>query len=265
MSKRFTDTEIWNEDWFLSLSPKYMLLFMYIKDDCDHAGVWRPRKRFVEMITNETIDLDEAFALFNNDKERVQRLENGRWFLPDFFVFQYGHNFNTNNRVHKSISEILSKNNLSLGSIRGLKDLTEGVKDKDKDKDKDSSKKNKETKHRYGQYQNILLSDRELERLKKEFNHNDVDMAIEYLSEYKAEKDYKTKSDNITLRRWVFDAIKKNGRNKRAAPTGPEKFYKTDTFAGLCKKCGEGQKWRHKSQYGNIIIRCDNCGKEGKS
>lgn len=42
MAKRFTDTEIWKKQrWFKQLSPFHKLAFMYIKDSCNHAGIWK--------------------------------------------------------------------------------------------------------------------------------------------------------------------------------------------------------------------------------
>ena len=40
MSKRFTDTEKWKKKFVKDLDPSFKLLWFYILDDCDHAGVW---------------------------------------------------------------------------------------------------------------------------------------------------------------------------------------------------------------------------------
>lgn len=137
MAKRFHDTEIWKQDWFLELPYEYMLLWFYIKDTCDHAGIWKPNKRFIEFISGKTIDLKKAIELFNGNKGRLEILPNGRWLIPDFISFQYGHKLNPENRVHASILEVLKTNGVNLTSIRGLIEVRQGVKDKDKDKDKD--------------------------------------------------------------------------------------------------------------------------------
>ena len=148
MSKRFTETNIWNEDWFLDLPKNYKLLYFYVKDNCDHAGIWRPNVRLFEAMIEDKVDLNKALIFFNNGKTRIEILDCGRWFILDFFVFQYGTTFNPLNRVHKSIQSIYSQMNIDLTSIRGLIDLKEGVKDKDKDKDKgkDISKSTEEKK-----------------------------------------------------------------------------------------------------------------------
>ena len=115
-----------------------MLLWLYIKDNCDHGGIWKPNKRFVEFISGKPIDLKKAAGFFNGDKGRIEILPNGRWLLPDFICFQYGPQLNPQNRVHASILKLLETNGVKLTSIRGLLDLKDRVKDKDKDKDKDS-------------------------------------------------------------------------------------------------------------------------------
>ena len=39
MAKRFTDTDIWKKKWFRKLPLEIKLLWCYLKDSCDHAGV----------------------------------------------------------------------------------------------------------------------------------------------------------------------------------------------------------------------------------
>ena len=54
----------------------------------------------------------------------------------------------------------------------------------------------------------MKLADEELKRLYEEYGKEGTDKAIQFLSRYKKEKGYKNKDDNLTLRRWVFNAIK---------------------------------------------------------
>jgi predicted phage replisome organizer len=100
----------------------------------------------------------------------------------------------------------------------------------DKEIEKDKKQEIKPEKHKYGTYQNVLLTDDEKQRLVVDF-HSLADMAIQYLSEYKIEKDYKTKNDNLTIRRWVVDAVRK----KEGLPTLPKQKAKTDVR--LCPHC----------------------------
>ena len=47
-----------------------------------------------------------------------------------------------------------------------------------------------------------------MKRLNEEYGKDNTDKAIQFLSRYKREKGYKNKDDNLTLRRWVFEACK---------------------------------------------------------
>lgn len=123
--KRFTETTIWDEDWFITMPANYKLLWIWIKDKCDHAGLWKPNLKNFEIINGE-VDLDKAMEYFNTlDKERIRKLENGKFFLPGFFVFQYGKKLNNNNKVHQSVQKILNSNGVNLTSIRGLEEVIE--------------------------------------------------------------------------------------------------------------------------------------------
>lgn len=70
-----------------------------------------------------------------------------------------------------------------------------------------NDKKDKEVKKAYSE--NVHLTESEYQRLIDEHGKELTDRSIEYLSSYKLEKNYKTKSDNLTIRRWVIDAAKK--------------------------------------------------------
>ena len=75
--------------------------------------------------------------------------------------------------------------------------------DKDKEKEID---KDKDIKHAHGEFKNVLLTDKEYEKLKADFP--EADAAIEFLSAYIAEKGYKSKSHYLAIRRWVVAAVK---------------------------------------------------------
>lgn len=135
MPKRFHATEIWNEDWFVDLTPSEKFLWFFILDDCDHAGIWKPNKRLFNALTGSRINLDDAVLKFNKDKQRVLILPNGRWVLIDFISFQYGHIMNTGNKLHLSILSILNQNEVNLTCLGGQVQVKHGLKDKDKDKD----------------------------------------------------------------------------------------------------------------------------------
>lgn len=136
MPKRFTATEIWEEDWFLEMPQEYKLFWFYLKDKCDHAGMFKVNIKVFNSLNGANINTETVLEYFNKGKKRLRKVNGSMWLIEDFFSFQYGQTFNTNNRMHESAKKIYEKNDVELGSIRGLKEVKEGVKDKDKVKDK---------------------------------------------------------------------------------------------------------------------------------
>lgn len=67
--------------------------------------------------------------------------------------------------------------------------------------DSDESKPSKPVKHKYGEYNNVLLTDEELYKLKTEYS--DIEERIERLSSYVASTGKKYKSHYATIRNWA--------------------------------------------------------------
>ena len=77
----------------------------------------------------------------------------------------------------------------------------EKEKEKEKDIDNNISPPVKETRHKYGTYNNVLLSDTDMEKLKTEFP--DWQERIERLSEYIASKGKSYQNHLATIRSWA--------------------------------------------------------------
>ena len=126
MPKRFTATEKWIDPWFCKLKPIEKLFWIYLLDNCDHAGIWQINWPLVNFhLGNFEFDED----IFNG---RIIKLKKEKWYIPKFVSFQYGE-LNPDNRMHLSVMHILEKE----GAIKPLISPLIGAKDKDKDKDKD--------------------------------------------------------------------------------------------------------------------------------
>ena len=72
-------------------------------------------------------------------------------------------------------------------------------------------KKDIPVKHKYGEYQHVLLKDEELEKLKSEYETTLTEHCITYLDEYIEMKGYKAQSHYLCIRKWVVDAVKRKG------------------------------------------------------
>ena len=68
------------------------------------------------------------------------------------------------------------------------------------------------SKTTYGEYGNVRLAENEYLKLAEEFTAEKRDEAIKFLDEYIEEKNYKSKSHYLAIRRWVFDAVEEKKR-----------------------------------------------------
>ena len=85
------------------------------------------------------------------------------------------------------------------------------------DGEKTKGKRNaEEEKHRYGEYQHVLLTDRQIKKLFNDYGESEAKEAIKYLDEYIQMKGYKAKDHNLALRKWVFDAVEREKREKKS-------------------------------------------------
>jgi hypothetical protein len=140
MAKRFTDSTKWNKPFIRAMKAPYKLLWLYILDECDHAGIWQVDFEVAQVKIGEKLNIDIALQQLSG---KIYPFDSGeKWFIPDFIDFQYGV-LNPENRAHNSVIMLLNKYNLSL-DIKPLTSPLQGAMDKDKDKSMDKDKANKE-------------------------------------------------------------------------------------------------------------------------
>ena len=72
-----------------------------------------------------------------------------------------------------------------------------------------STKTSKEQKHKYGEFKHVLLTDKEKDNLLSELGEHKFNLVIKRLDEYIEETGKKYKNHNLTIRRWVIDAVTK--------------------------------------------------------
>lgn len=103
----------------------------------------------------------------------------------------------------------------------------------DKDLDKESCtnvqqkkpKKPKPVKHKRGEYEHVLLTDDEYNKLCVEYGHDKANEAIKFLDEYIEEKGYTSKSHYLAIKRWVFNAVEKKNNNGKQAKQKEELVF----------------------------------------
>ena len=123
MAKRFTDTDKWKKGFIKNLPAKYKLLWLYILDDCNHAGIWDTDFEVASIRIGSKINEKEAAKVLS---EQIKIFDGGnKWFLPKFIDFQYGQ-LNENVNAHKSVIKLLDK--YDVYNIEGISDSGESSK-----------------------------------------------------------------------------------------------------------------------------------------
>ena len=102
--------------------------------------------------------------------------------------------------------------------------------DIDKEIESKSDKPTKPPRHKYGLYNNVLLSDDEMDKLKAEYP-TDYQERIDRLSEYIESKGAKYKNHLATIRAWDRRDKEKNGNNKK-----PTEQKSSNPFLQLLKE-----------------------------
>ena len=117
MAKRFTDSEKWKDPFFEGLKNELKLAWLYLLDDCDHAGIWKKSIKRLNFSLDSDLTEEELLTAF---KERIVVLNSDKWFIPKFVTFQYGNDFiKSKQKSVVSAVNILNQNNL-------IKELSNG-------------------------------------------------------------------------------------------------------------------------------------------
>jgi hypothetical protein len=101
MPKRQTETKIWStQRWYRKLHPYHKLVWKYLTDCCDHAGIWKiDYGQLVDDTGIEDFDLAQFIQACNTDfdketgerifRERIMAVSKGVLWLTGFIRFQY--------------------------------------------------------------------------------------------------------------------------------------------------------------------------------
>jgi hypothetical protein len=127
--KRFTETQKWEDPWFRRLPLEMKLLWMWLCDRCDNAGVIDPDIELASFQIGYQYPID-TLSQFDG---RLVRIPCGKWFIPKFIEFQYG-NLSEDCKAHKPIFLSLEKHQIK-GYPKGINTLQEKEKEKDTEKE----------------------------------------------------------------------------------------------------------------------------------
>ena len=146
MAKRFTDTELWDKEWFMKLSPKLKCLVKLVRDKADLAGVWSPNWVLANSYIGEEVSEKELLNI--DEGNQFAKLENGKIICVDFIQFQYG-KLSPASPVHRKIISILATHKIDyqypINRVQEEDKEEEEEKEEEKYKEKEQQKISEKT------------------------------------------------------------------------------------------------------------------------
>lgn len=114
MAKRFIDTGLFDDPWFMDLSKDAKMLWVYLITKCDHAGLIDLNNKLCEFQTG----IKSIETVIKELGNRIVSVREQLYFIPKFIQFQYPNFPNSKAKAQNSAIELLTKNKLFLnGSI----------------------------------------------------------------------------------------------------------------------------------------------------
>lgn len=173
-------------------------------------------------VTRHNVAVVEKALFLFEELGLIEKLDNGAIYMLDIQNF-IGKSSNEADRIRDYRSRInKEKQNLLDGSTNVVQMYDKSTPKIELDLDieldikKDNStptpskpKKIKPQKHKHGEFQHVLLTDDEFERLKKDFNF--YDELIKKLDEYIETSGKRYKNHNLVLRGWVLNWYNEQG------------------------------------------------------
>lgn len=116
MKKIYSDSEIWNKEWYLKYSLKLRMLLKYIFDNAHTSGVFEPNYIMLSFYMGDTVTKDDIIELQrvyqeyeckkNPDASLIEELPDGKFWVVGMAYFQCGA-LSQNTPAHKKIIETL--------------------------------------------------------------------------------------------------------------------------------------------------------------
>ena len=103
--KRFTESTKWADPWFRKLEIEAKMLWLWLLDNCDCAGIIEPDMDLARFQIGASKDLQRTLD------ELGDRIEwrGSKLFIPKFSTYQYGANLNPENKAHRGVLNRLAE------------------------------------------------------------------------------------------------------------------------------------------------------------
>ncbi len=109
MPKRFTDTEKWKDEWFMSLSKEGKLTFLFLIDNCDNAGFFETNRRVNSFLIGIS-ETEYLGAIEGLKRGLITSKDGNKHFIKKFLFHQKNTPLNLENNAHKQIIGLIRSN-----------------------------------------------------------------------------------------------------------------------------------------------------------
>lgn len=127
--KRFTETLKWRDSWFRRLKPADKLLWQWLLDNCDPAGVIDADLD----LAAQDIGYAKGKLTLTGIGDRVAKLPSGKHWIPKFIEFQYGE-LSEKCPPHKAVFKAIDKHQIE-GFRKGNARVGTTLQEKEEDKE----------------------------------------------------------------------------------------------------------------------------------
>lgn len=221
--RRMFAKTIIDSDSFLDMSLSTQALYFHLSMRADDDGFINNPKKIQRMIGATNDDLKLLIA-----KNFIIPFESGVVVIKHWKIHNYIQSDRYKETVYtdeKAMLTVKENKAYTLGIPNGNQLDTECIQNgysletqvrlgkESIGKDSKESIPAKPKRTRRGEYNHVLLTDEEYQKLQKEYGN--ADELIRYLDEYKEMKGYKCKNDYLAIRKWVVDAVREKSEPRR--------------------------------------------------
>jgi len=204
--RRMFSMQIVDTDAFLEMPSTTQNLYFHLGMRADDDGFVDNAKKIMKIIGASDDDLKILFS-----KRFIIGFENGLIVIKHWKI----HNYIAKDRYNETAyldekKKLFVKKNGSYTEC-----IQECIQDDDTGKvRKGKARKVKDNKAEkiyitFPDFNNIKITQTEYDKLNQSYSKQQIDYMVKYLACYKVEKSYKTKSDYLTILRWVAEACQK--------------------------------------------------------
>lgn len=238
MPKRMTVTEKWNDEWFINLSPQAKVIWQYLLDNCDLAGVCEINVELMRFRIkfSPQVDVMKHLNELNEMAEKIGMEPRIEWFsdnrkcwVKNFIRIQYGI-LTQNSSTHRGVMKVITNHSLSKGLPKGFETLIGALKVKNKVKVKNIYTNTKELNIPFDAFWNLY--DKKTDRVPcekkwKALSDDERKAAMEFIPKYKQAtpiKQYRKNPQTFLYNRGWLDEIitqepeKQNGMQPGSRP-----------------------------------------------